>query len=203
MKKGLFTRIRKSKFNGKNYVGNFSQVHNCEMGYGTYCGSSCKLINMKFGKFCSIASNVKVLFGEHPTSGWISTFPGFYSPHSSNDLSFVREEKFEEYKYYDKKEKIFVEIGNDVWIASDVKLVSGISIGDGAVIAAGAVVTSNVEPYKIVGGIPAREIGQRFSDEEIDFLLQNKWWEKEIEWIRDNANSFSDIEKYKKACKKR
>lgn len=54
-----------------------------------------------------------------------------------------------------------ISIGNDVWIASNVTILKGVTINDGAVIAAGAVVKSDVEPYAIYGGIPAKKIGER------------------------------------------
>lgn len=52
-------------------------------------------------------------------------------------------------------------IGNHVWIGSRALILPGVSIGEGAVVAAGAVVTGNVEPYTVVGGVPARPIGTR------------------------------------------
>ncbi|MBP7556167.1 MAG: acyltransferase [Chitinophagaceae bacterium] len=54
-----------------------------------------------------------------------------------------------------------VKIGNDVWIASNVTILKGVTIGDGAVIAANSVVNKNVLPYEIVGGSPAKKIGER------------------------------------------
>lgn len=54
-----------------------------------------------------------------------------------------------------------VSIGNDVWIGAHAVITSGVIIGDYAVIAAGAVVTHDVEPYQIVGGVPAKVIGNR------------------------------------------
>lgn len=197
MKKGILTRIRKSKFGGYNYVGNFSHLLNCDMDIGSYCGSSCKLINVKVGRYCSIASDVKVIFGEHPSKQWVSTYPGFYSPNTSTKLSFTSYKKYDEYKYSDKINGKFVTIGNDVWIASDVKIMAGVTISDGAIIASGAIVTKDVAPYKIMGGIPAKEIGQRFEDEDIQFLLDNKWWEKDLIWIKRNSNCFSNIREYK------
>ena len=54
-----------------------------------------------------------------------------------------------------------IRIGDDVWIGAQATILPGVCIGNGAIVAAGAVVRRNVEPYQIVGGVPAREIGHR------------------------------------------
>lgn len=54
-----------------------------------------------------------------------------------------------------------VKIGSDVWIAAKVCILPGVTIGDGAVVGAGAVVRESVNPYSIVAGVPAREVGRR------------------------------------------
>jgi carbonic anhydrase/acetyltransferase-like protein (isoleucine patch superfamily) len=69
----------------------------------------------------------------------------------------------------------------------------GVTIGDGAIVAAGSLVTKDVEAYAVYGGIPARRIRDRFSREEIEFLLDLKWWRKSEEWIRHHACLFRDI----------
>lgn len=97
-------------------------------------------------------------------------------------------------------EKLFDEsspktiIGNDVWIGARVTILSGVSIGDGVIIAAGAVVTKDVEPYTIVGGVPAKPIRKRFTDEQIDALIKLKWRDKDDMWMREHADMFSHIE---------
>ena len=70
-----------------------------------------------------------------------------------------------------------VVIGNDVWIGFEAVILAGVTIGDGAIIGARAVVTKDVPPYTIVGGVPARPIRKRFSDEDIAALLALKWWD--------------------------
>ena len=55
------------------------------------------------------------------------------------------------------------------------------------------VVVSDVAPYAIVGGVPAREIRKRFDDEQIAYLLASRWWERPFDELRKEADSFSDI----------
>ena len=94
-------------------------------------------------------------------------------------------------------------IGNDVWIGQNAVILPGVHIGDGAIIGANSVVGSNVEPYTIVIGNPARKLRKRFDDELIELLLRFRWWDKSI----DEINSLiplltcSDIERVKKEIK--
>lgn len=69
-----------------------------------------------------------------------------------------------------------VTIGNDVWIGVNVTIMSGVKIGDGCVILTNSIVSTDIEPYSIVGGNPATLINYRYSKEQIDHLLNIKWW---------------------------
>mgnify|MGYP006202673641 CR=1 FL=1 len=86
-------------------------------------------------------------------------------------------------------------IGNDVWIGNDVKIMDGVTIGNGAIIATGSIVNKNVEPYEIVGGIPAKRIRFRFSDDKILSLEELKWWDKDLIWLERNHHLFNNIDK--------
>ena len=96
-------------------------------------------------------------------------------------------------------------IGNDVWIGQNAVILPGVKIGDGAIVGANSVLGSDVEPYTIVAGNPAKPIRKRFDVAMIDLLLQFKWWDKSI----DEINSLiplltcSDIEKVRNVIKER
>lgn len=125
------------------------------------------------GKFCSIATGVNFNLGgsENHRSEWVSAYP-FSSMFPDEDLNDG---------YYPKGNTV---VGNDVWIGTEAMIMPGIKIGDGAIIAARSVVTRNVEPYTIVGGVPARLIKKRFTDEHIEELLKISWWNFDINIIK-------------------
>ena len=166
-------------------------IANSKIGFGTYIGKESLLSDAKIGAFCSIAENVEILYATHPTKDFVSTHPAFFSLIKQSGFTFVKSQLFDEKLLYDKKFSII--IGNDVWIGSHTLLLGGIKIGDGAVIAAGSVVTKSVEPYQIVGGVPAKIIRSRFTPDQVAFLLKFKWWEKSTLWLKANAHSFRFI----------
>lgn len=69
-------------------------------------------------------------------------------------------------------------IKDDVWIGCNSVILKGVTIGEGAVIAAGALVSTDVPPYAVVGGVPAKVLKKRFSKEQIEThykILKGKW----------------------------
>lgn len=95
-------------------------------------------------------------------------------------------------------------IGNDVWIGQNAVILPGVQIGDGAIVGAYSVVGSNVQPYSIVVGNPAKEVRKRFDDELIQLLLEFSWWDKPIEKINAliPVLTNSDLEQVKAEIKK-
>jgi len=89
-------------------------------------------------------------------------------------------------------------IGNDVWIGTNAIIMDDITIGDGAIIGAGTIVTKDVKPYSIVVGNPAKHLRFRFEEDEINFLLEFKWWDKDLTWIEENYTKFHDIKSFVK-----
>ena len=146
------------------------------------------------GKFCQIASGVEFVMNDanHQMNA-VSTFP-FYTlegwdmkaPEPS-DMPF-------------KGDTV---IGNDVWIGQNAVILPGVQIGDGAIIGANSVVGSDVAPYTIIIGNPAKVLRKRFDEELIALLLKLKWWNKSIEEINRLIPilSCSDLEKVRKALR--
>ena len=137
------------------------------------------------GKFCSIACGAKFIFNcaNHTLKSLSTyTFPLFFEEW---DLP-----KSDVASAWDNKGDIV--IGNDVWIGYDAIIMAGVTIGDGAIIGTRAVVTKDVEPYSIVGGVPAKEIRKRFSTDIIARLQELQWWNWDADIIRNSIKAIQD-----------
>jgi acetyltransferase-like isoleucine patch superfamily enzyme len=167
------------------------------MGHRTYADGGPEVVRYQgdnepvtIGAYCSIAAGVTFLPGGNHHTDWVSSFPF----RAQLNLSCA----FTDGNPYSKGPIV---VGNDVWIGRCATILSGVTVGDGAVVGACAVVASDVRPYAVVVGNPAREVRRRFTDEQIDRLLAMRWWdrsEQEIEqWVprlsSPDVDAFLDI----------
>lgn len=135
--------------------------------YGAPAVASSGMVQLKIGKYCSIAGGVSIALDNH-RADTMTTYPfkflQKYWEHVPADVE-------------DHASKGDVVIGNDVWIAADVFIGSGVTIGDGAILGAKTIVTSDVPPYAVVVGNPGRIIRYRFEPEIIAELQSLAWWD--------------------------
>lgn len=159
------------------------QVMNSTIGDYSYVGRKSRIVCADVGKFCSIAGDVILGMGTH-TLDRLSTSPIFTEAKNGTGHTWVKESKVVPYEK--------VTVGNDVWIGTRAMIMGGVTIGDGAVIGAGAVVTKDVPPYAVVGGVPAKIIRFRFSEDQIEDLLKLKWWDKPEDVLKANMPVFQE-----------
>lgn len=160
--------------------------HGFEIGIGSYgaCFDPVKFNvgkgNLKVGKFTSVADGVCGYTRDHPY-GFCSTHPYFFNKEFSG--GWINADMVSHGR---------LTIGNDVWIGQYVVILpSCTKIGDGAVIGAGTILTKDVPDYAIVVGNPGRIIKYRFGEDKILQLKNLRWWDWDIEFIKENAEVFS------------
>jgi virginiamycin A acetyltransferase len=137
------------------------------------------------GKFCQIADGVRFITSSaNHAMGGFSTYP-------FDNFTMTPDTPPEEVTalFQVSPPKGDTTIGNDVWIGMNALILPGVTIGDGAIIGTGAVVASDVAPYTIVGGNPAKEIRSRFDEETVEALLEIRWWDWPLDKIQTNLKA--------------
>lgn len=142
-------------------------------------------LEIRLGKFCSIAEDVSLLLGGEHDLDWVSTYP-FYERWALSDPEGRQT----------LKSRGDIEIGHDVWIGHGSTILSGTRIGTGAVIGAGCVLRGAVEPYAIMAGNPARLIRYRFPEALRVHLLASRWWELPEATLINLAPYLHDAEQF-------
>lgn len=167
----------------KSVVYRYARLNSCFVDDYSYVGTGTIMRYTNVGKFTSISDYCVIGMPAHNIDT-LSSSPLFTYKNNGTGQTWCVDDVI-------PRSKIHVEIGSDVWIGYGVKVVNNIKIGNGSVIAAGAVVVRDVPDYAIVGGVPAKLIRYRFSDEDIKKLSDFKWWEKSDEELKNNLHLFS------------
>jgi len=168
--------IFNSKLEGCNVINRGNFISDSQIGFATYTGMNCIIKNTTIGKFCDLSWNLSLGGGNHHIQRTVK-----YSEYHLNQILNGSSPIIH-------KPEPPTQIGNDVWIGNGAIVLRGIKIGDGAVIGAGAVVTKDVDPYTVVVGAPAKPIKKRFDDTIIKELQELKWWDWDIERIREKRD---------------
>ncbi len=158
----------------------FLKYYGVEVGMYSGCGGFSPLLfsrGVKIGRYTTITETVRAFTANHPINTK-SSHALFYNP----SLKVVS-------KFLISHKKLY--IGNDVFIGHNAIILPSVnSIGDGSYIGAGAVVTKDAPPYSILAGNPAKIIGYRFNKKKIKYMLNLKWWEKSLEELKKDIESF-------------
>lgn len=183
-------------------IGDFSYYHSFTP-VADYAGTLAPYLfaqskeRLTIGKFAQIAHGVTFITASanHDMRG-VSTYPFLNFLMTADSTPEELAEVFDV-----PQTKGDTTIGHDVWLGGHAVIMPGVTIGDGAIVAAHAVVVSDVAPYSIVGGNPAKEIRKRFDSDTIDTLLNIAWWHWPSAKIEANLTAIrmGDIEALKKA----
>ena len=132
---------------------------------------------IRIGSFCAVGGDVRIIAGNTHNMNLPAMQVYFYKKHFGGP-------------YPGHIPETGITIGNDVWIGDGVSILDGSVIGDGCVLAAGAVVRGHVPDYTIAGGVPAKAIRRRFSDEVVALLQELRWWDWSEARVRANKDFF-------------
>jgi phosphonate metabolism protein (transferase hexapeptide repeat family) len=140
----------------------------------------------RIGKFANIAANVRINATNHPltrpTLHHFTYRAGDYWPDAGTDTEFFAQRRAR-----------YVSIGHDTWIGHGSTILPGVRIGNGAVVGAGAVVSKDVEPFMIVGGVPAKNIRPRFPEKIAERYQALAWWDWDHARIRLALEDFRNL----------
>ncbi|MEI6180960.1 MAG: acetyltransferase [Chloroflexales bacterium] len=135
----------------------------------SYAASDVQIAYSEVGKFCSIATAVRINPVNHP----FERVTQHHCTYRRVAYGFATTDDAAVFAWRRANRCV---IGHDVWIGHGAIITAGVTVGIGAVVGAGAVVTKDVAPYTVVVGVPARPIRQRFNEHTIAQLLAVAWW---------------------------
>ncbi|MFN0073519.1 MAG: DapH/DapD/GlmU-related protein [Chloroflexota bacterium] len=181
------SRVTQSEVGGWTWLGPRTTITESTFGDYSYTAGDVAILYTDVGKFCSIASHVRLNPPNHPM--WRVT--QHHATYRRVAYGFGAED---EKTFFDWRREQRVTIGHDVWIGHSATVMPGVTVGTGAVIGAGAVVTKDVAPYSVVVGVPARPIRNRFPREVAERLLEIAWWHWSREELETRFHDLSNLD---------
>lgn len=173
---------KNTQFTPYTHVLSGAKLNDVRVGKYSRIGVNCQVTSATIGNFTAIGKDTVITVGQHPTN-YLTSHSIFYKRGNWGwhddwiaPIDFKSEKR--------------VTIGNDVWIGRQCIILDGVTIGDGAIVATGAVVTKDVPAFAIVGGVPAKVLKFKFSQEVIDRLEEIKWWNLPDEKITEVIDLF-------------
>jgi hypothetical protein len=155
----------------------------------SYTAGDVNIIYSDVGRFCSIASHVRINPGNHPM-GRVTQHHCTYRRRRFG-FSETDDEAFFEWRRTHR-----VRIGHDVWIGHGAIVMPGVSIGTGAVVGSAAVVTRDVPAYAVAVGVPAKVIRYRFDEATIGALQRIAWWDWDRATLEARFEDMLNIEAF-------
>lgn len=194
LKMGVEPVIDKTAVIGDTYIGAYTevgaltQIFESVIGDYTYIMQNCQVQYTEIGKFCSIASYVRVHPVNHPT--WRPTTHHMTYRKKAYGFGETDDEDFFDWRKDNK-----VNIGHDVWLGHNVTVKAGVTIGNGACIGSNSMVTKDIPPYAIAVGNTAKVISYRFPQEQIDAIEKIKWWDWTHDELKERLEHLTDMDK--------
>jgi phosphonate metabolism protein (transferase hexapeptide repeat family) len=181
-------RISESELGAWTEVHAGSRLHESAIGDYTYLMERVQLDYATVGKFTSVAADARLGPTNHPmdrpTAHHFTYRAGRYDLGEDDPAVF------------EWRADQPVTVGHDVWIGHGAIVLPDVSVGDGAVVGAGTVVTEDVDPYTVVAGVPAEQIGRRFSEAVAARVAATEWWEWDHDRLRERLDDFRDLDAF-------
>jgi len=169
-------------------IGVYNNISESSIDDFSYTSEYCQIIYSTIGKFCNIASLVRINPGQHP----MHKATQHHMLYRKSMFGFGEDDE----EFFDWRKKKQVQIGHDTWIGHGAVIMGGVNVANGSVIGAGAIVTKDIPAYAVAVGNPARIIKYRFDEKTIRDLEEIKWWDWEYQKIKKSLEDFNNINRF-------